>query len=71
MLKLQARVDMWVMVMKEYSAFIKASISTWVSSSDFLESYQDTCCGVGSYPLADMHSVYPAAPVDWASIGSY
>ena len=35
--------------------------------SDCLVSYQDTHWGVGSYPSAEVQSVYSKAPANWAT----
>ena len=44
---------------------------TGTSPSDCLVSYTGHLLGVGSYPSAEMQSVYFTAPADWATIASW
>ena len=66
MLRLQARVDLGVMAIKEYSTFPKVPALLKFSPSDCLVSYPEHSLG-DSYPSAEMQSVYSAAPADWAN----
>ena len=63
MLPFQPRMDLGVTAMKRYSSFPKSITGT--SSSDCLVSYIRTLIG-GSYPDAEVQSVYSKAPDDWA-----
>ena len=58
-LPLRPRVDLWAMAMKGYSVFPKTP------ALDYLVSYPGHSLG-GSYPSAEVESVYSTAPVDWA-----
>ena len=45
----------------------QSSNTAGTSPSDCLVSYQHTRWGGGSYPSADVQSVYSKAPADWAT----
>ena len=55
------------MATKECSTFPKAPAITGTSPSDCLISYSSNSFGRGSYPSAEMQSVYFTSPADWAS----
>ena len=59
--------DLGAMAMKEYSTFPKFPRTL---TSDGLMSYPGYSLGVGSYPSAEMQSVYSTALVDEARIDS-
>ena len=65
MLPLQARVDLGAMVMKGYSAFLKAPASLELHHQIVLYHIQDT--RGGSYPSVEKQPVYSTAPADWAN----
>ena len=65
MLPLWVRVDLGVMPMKEYSALPKAPALLKPHYQIVLCHTQDTQRR-GSYPFAEMQSVYSTAPADWA-----
>ena len=67
-LPLRARVDMGVMAVEGEPHSQSFSI-TGNSPSDCLVSYSRHLLGGGSYPSAEMQSVYSRAPTDWASPG--
>ena len=55
--------------MKWYSAFPKAPALLEPRPSDCLVSYpRHSLVGGGSYPSAEVQSVYFTAPADWASV---
>ena len=62
-LPLQARVDLGVMAMTEYSIFPRATL-IGASPSDSLMSYPRHLLAE-SYPSTEMQSVYSTAPTDW------
>ena len=64
---LHARVELGAMAMKGYSAFPKAPALLEPHHQIVLCHIQDTCCGGGSYPSAEMQLVYSTIPVDWAN----
>ena len=66
MLPLRARVDLGAMAMKEYSAFPKAPALLEPHHQIVSCHIQDTLYGGGSYPSAEVQSVYSTAPADWA-----
>ena len=61
MLPFRARVDLGTTAMKGYSAFPKAQTSLGVISGHSL--------GGGSYPSAELQSVYSTALADWEKAG--
>ena len=66
-LPLRVRVDLGAMAMKAYSTFPKAPALLELHSQIGLCHIQDTRWW-GSYPSAEMHSVYSIAIGDWAEI---
>ena len=65
-LPLWARVDLGAMVMKGYSAFPKAPALLEPHHQIVKCHIQDTRWRGGSYPSAEVQSVYSTAPADWA-----
>ena len=68
MLPLRARVDLGAIAIKGYSTFPKYPASG-TSPSDCFVSYPGQSLG-GSYPSAEVLSVYSTAPADWANDSS-
>ena len=67
MLPRQARVDLREMGMKGYSAFPKAPTLLEPHRQIVYCHIQDTCWkGGGSYPSAEVQSVYSTVPANWA-----
>ena len=62
MLPLQARVDVGIMAMKEYSAFYKAPVYLEDRHHSVLWHIQDTRLGGGSNPAAGKRLVYSTDP---------
>ena len=65
-LSFRVRVDLEAMAMTGCSAFPNAPALLETSRSDCLVSYLGHTLRVGSYPSAEVDSVYSTAPVDWA-----
>ena len=61
-----ARVNLGAMAMKGCPVFPKSINITGTSASDFLASYLGYSLAGGSYPFAEVQSVYSTAPADWA-----
>ena len=66
MLPLRAKVDLEAMTMTGYSAFPKTPALLEPHHEIVSCDIQDTSWR-GSYPSAEMQSVYSRAPADWAS----
>ena len=65
-LPLWARLDLGVMAMKEYSAFPKAQALLEPHHQIVQYHIEDARWQGGSYPSAEMQTVYSAAPANWA-----
>ena len=63
----RTRVDPGAMAMEGYSGFLKVPASLETQHQLF-QCYIRTLIGVGSYPTAELQSVYSTAPADWARI---
>ena len=68
MLPLRARVDLGAMAMKGYSAFPKAPALLQPHHLMFSVISRHSLGG-GSYPSAEVQSVYSTAAADWATEG--
>ena len=62
----RARVDLGAMAMRGHSVFLKAPAYWNLTIRLFSVIFQDIHCE-GSYPSAELQSVYSTAPADWAS----
>ena len=67
MLPFRARVDLGAMTMKEYSIFPKAPAVLGPHHQIVLCHIQDIRWGWGSYPDAEVQSVYSTAPPNWVA----
>ena len=70
MLRLEARVDLGALAMKEYSAFLKAPALLEPHQRIALCHKQDTRSGEGSYSSTEKQSVYSTVPADWVNVYS-
>ena len=65
--KMKTRENISAMAMKGYSRIPQSSSITRTSPSDTLVSYPGYSLGEGSYPSAEVQSVYSITPTDWAT----
>ena len=65
-LPLRARLDLVAMAIKGCSAFPKAP-ALLEPQHQIIVSYPGHSLGRGSYPSAEVQSVYSTAPADWAN----
>ena len=56
-----------VMAMKRYSAFPKDPVLLEPYHQNYLVSYTGDSLGEGSYPSAEIQSVYSTDPADWVT----